>query len=246
MSANPDELPFGGHLDELRSRLIKSFIAVVVAACFFYPSVDRFLAFLIRPVGKVVFTSPADAFVVRLMLLICGGVVLALPVVVYQLWQFVAAGLKEDEKKYIRFFAPASFVLFVVGCVFGYWVIIPVGMKFLLSFATESIVPMITLPNYISFILTLVLAFGLCFQLPLVLMFLAKIGIVTPAFLVQKRKHAIVLILIASAVLTPSPDAVSQILMAGPLLVLYELGVVASKFMESHGLKPVVPGGPDS
>ncbi|OGX27611.1 MAG: twin arginine-targeting protein translocase TatC [Omnitrophica WOR_2 bacterium RIFCSPHIGHO2_01_FULL_52_10] len=232
MSASPDELSFWGHLDELRSRLLKSFIAVVVAACFFYPFVDRFLAFLIRPVGKVVFTSPADAFVVRLMLLICGGVVLALPVIVYQLWQFVAAGLKENEKKYVRFFAPASFVLFVAGCIFGYWVIIPVGMKFLLSFATESIVPMITLPNYISFIVTLVLAFGLCFQLPLVLMFLARIGIVTPAFLVQKRKHAIVLILIASAILTPSPDAISQILMAGPLLVLYELGVFASKFIK--------------
>ena len=232
MSASPDELSFWGHLDELRSRLLKSFIAVVVAACFFYPFVDRFLAFLIRPVGKGVFTSPADAFVVRLMLLICGGVVLALPVIVYQLWQFVAAGLKENEKKYVRFFAPASFVLFVAGCIFGYWVIIPVGMKFLLSFATESIVPMITLPNYISFIVTLVLAFGLCFQLPLVLMFLARIGIVTPAFLVQKRKHAIVLILIASAILTPSPDAISQILMAGPLLVLYELGVFASKFIK--------------
>ena len=233
MSANPDDLSFWGHLDELRSRLIKSFIAVVVAACLFYPYVDPFLAFLIKPVGKVVFTSPADAFVVRLMLLICGGVVLALPVIIYQLWQFAAAGLKENEKKYIRFFAPASFFLFVVGCVFGYWVIIPVGMKFLLSFATDSIVPMITLPNYISFIVTLVLAFGLCFQLPLVLLFLAKIGIVTPAFLVQKRKHAIVLILIASAILTPSPDAISQILMAGPLLVLYELGVVASKFIKS-------------
>lgn len=231
MSASPDELSFWGHLDELRSRLIKAFIAVVIAACLFYPFVDRFLAFLIKPVGKVIFTSPADAFVVRLMLLICGGVVLALPVVIYQLWQFVAAGLKENEKKYIRFFAPASFVLFIAGCVFGYWVIIPMGMKFLLGFSTDSIVPMITLPNYISFIVTLVLAFGLCFQLPLVLMFLAKIGIVTPAFLVQKRKHAVVLILIASAVLTPSPDAVSQILMAGPLLVLYELGVVASRFI---------------
>lgn len=231
MSANPDGLSFWGHLDELRLRLFKSFIAVVIAACLFYPFVDRFLAFLIKPVGKVVFTSPADAFVVRLMLLICAGVVLALPVVVYQLWQFVAAGLKEDERKYIRFFAPASFVLFIAGSVFGYWVIIPVGMKFFLSFSTESIVPMITLPNYISFIVTLVLAFGLCFQLPLVLMFLARVGIVTPAFLVQKRKHAVVLILIASAVLTPSPDAVSQILMAGPLLVLYELGVVASKFI---------------
>lgn len=233
MSINPDELSLRGHFDELRSRLLKSFIAVVIAACLFYPFVDRFLAFLIKPVGKVVFTSPADAFVVRLMLLICAGVVLALPVVVYQLWQFVAAGLKEDEKKHVRFFAPASFVLFIAGSVFGYWVIIPVGMKFFLSFSTESIVPMITLPNYISFIVTLVLAFGLCFQLPLILMFLAKIGIVTPAFLVQKRKHAIVLILIASAILTPSPDAISQMLMAGPLLVLYELGVVASKFMKS-------------
>lgn len=233
MSANPDGLSFWGHLDELRLRLFKSFIAVVIAACLFYPFVGRFLAFLIKPVGKVVFTSPADAFVVRLMLLICAGVVLALPVVVYQLWQFVAAGLKEDERKYIRFFAPASFVLFIAGSVFGYWVIIPVGMKFFLSFSTESIVPMITLPNYISFIVTLVLAFGLCFQLPLALMFLARVGIVTPAFLVQKRKHAVVLILIASAVLTPSPDAVSQILMAGPLLVLYELGVIASKFMKS-------------
>jgi len=232
MSANPDELSVWGHLDELRSRLLKSFIAVVVGACFFYFYVDSFLAFLIQPVGKVIFTSPADAFIVRLMLLICGGVVLALPVIIYQAWQFAAAGLKENERKYIRFFAPASFLLFVVGCVFGYWVIVPVGMKFLLGFATDTIVPMITLPNYISFIVTLVLAFGLCFQLPLVLTFLAKIGIVTPAFLVQKRKHAIVLILIASAVLTPSPDAISQVLMAGPLLVLYELGVAASKLIQ--------------
>ena len=140
---------------------------------------------------------PADAFDLRR-----GGACLA-GHYLSTLAIHAAAGLKENERKYIRFFAPASLILFVAGCVFGYWVIIPVGMKFLLSFSTESIIPMITLPNYISFIVTLVLAFGLCFQLPLVLMFLAKIGIVTPAFLVQKRKHAIVLILIASAILTP-------------------------------------------
>ena len=128
MSANPDDFSFWGHFDELRRRLIRSFIAVVVAACLFYPFVDRFLAFLIKPAGKVVFTSPADAFVVRLMLLICGGVVLALPALIYQVWPFVTAGLKENEKKYIRFFAPASFLLFALGCVFGYWGIIPVGM----------------------------------------------------------------------------------------------------------------------
>ncbi len=232
MSVNPDDLPFWGHLDELRSRSIKSVVAVAIAACLFYPFVDGVLAFLIRPVGKVTFTSPADAFVARLMLTIWAGVILALPVIIYQVWQFLSTGLKDNEKKYIRFFLPFSFVLFFAGGAFGYLVMIPIGMKFLLSFSTDYIVPMITIQNYISFITSLVLAFGVAFQLPLVLMFLAKVGIVTPAFLVQKRKHAVVLILIASAVLTPSPDAVSQILMAGPLLVLYELGVVASKLIQ--------------
>ena len=230
MSPRPDELSFMGHLDELRWRLIKSVIAVFIAACLFYPFVDRVLAFLIRPVGHVIFTSVADAFVARLMLTIWAGVILALPVIIYQVWQFVCAGLKDNERKYIRFFAPFSFILFVAGGMFGYLAMIPIGMKFLLSFATEFIVPMITIQNYISFVTTLILAFGVAFQLPLVLMFLAKIGIVTPAFLVQKRKHAIVLILIVSALITP-PDAVSQIIMALPLVVLYEIGIIISKWI---------------
>lgn len=230
MNPKPDDLPFWGHLDELRSRLIKSAFAVAVAACLFYSFVDEVLAFLIRPVGKVIFTSPADAFVARFMLTIWGGIIIALPVIIYQIWQFVSVALKDNEKKYVRFFAPFSFLLFVVGSLFGYWVMIPMGMKFLLSFSTDYIVPMITIQNYISFVTTLVLAFGMAFQLPLILMFLAKIGIVTPAFLIQKRKHAIILILIASALITP-PDAVSQIIMALPLLVLYELGIIVSKLI---------------
>ncbi|MBI5415324.1 MAG: twin-arginine translocase subunit TatC [Candidatus Omnitrophica bacterium] len=231
MTRNPNDLSFLEHFDELRSRLIKSLIAVAVAACLFYPFVDPVLAFLIRPVGRVVFTSPADAFAARFMLVVWGGVILALPVVLYQFWRFVSAALKEHERKYVSFFAPFSLVLFFAGGAFGYFVMIPVGMKFLLGFATDFMVPMITVQNYLSFVTTLVLAFGVTFELPLVLMFLAKIGIVTPAFLAQKRRHAIVIILIVSAVITP-PDAVSQMIMALPLVVLYELGIIVSRFVQ--------------
>ena len=230
MTRNPDELSFFEHFDELRRRLIKSLVAVIVAACLFYPFVDSVLAFLIRPVGRVVFTSPSDAFVARFMLVVWGGVIFALPVILYQFWRFVSAGLKAHERKYVVFFAPLSLALFFAGSAFGYFVMIPVGMKFLLGFATDFMVPMITVQNYLSFVTTLVLAFGVTFELPLALMFLAKIGVVTPAFLAQKRRHAIVIILIVSAVITP-PDAVSQMIMALPLVVLYELGIIVSRFV---------------
>lgn len=231
MSANPDEFSFFEHFNELRWRLIKSLAAVAVAACLFYPFVDPVLAFLIRPVGRVVFTSPSDAFVARFMLVIWGGVILALPVILFQFWRFVSAGLKGHERKYVALFGPLSLVLFFAGAAFGYFVMIPVGMKFLLGFATDFMVPMITVQNYLSFVTTLVLAFGATFELPLILMFLAKIGIVTPAFLAQKRKHAVVIILIVSAVITP-PDAVSQLIMALPLVVLYELGIIVSRLVQ--------------
>lgn len=227
MNQKVDELSFFDHLDELRSRLIKSFVAVIVAACFFYFFIDSILIVLIRPVGRVVFTSPSDAFVARVMLAVCGGIILAVPVILYQIWRFVSEGLKEHEKRYVYFFGPCSLFLFILGGLFAYLIMIPVSIKFLLSFSTESIVPMITLQSYISFVGMLVLAFGVVFELPLVLMFLTKIGVVTPRFLSEKRRHAIVLILIVSAVITP-PDAVTQLIMAGPLMVLYEAGILIS------------------
>jgi sec-independent protein translocase protein TatC len=235
MNQKVNELSFLDHLDELRSRLIKSFVAVIVAACFFYSFIDSILTVLIRPVGRVVFTSPSDAFVARVTLAVCGGIVLAVPVILYQIWMFVSEGLKEREKRYVYFFGPCSLILFILGALFAYFVMIPVSIKFLLSFSTESIVPMITLQNYISFVGMLILAFGVVFELPLVLMFLTKIGVVTPLFLSEKRRHAVVLILIVSAVLTP-PDAVTQLIMAGPLTVLYELGILISRLVYKKNL----------
>ncbi|OGX37748.1 MAG: twin arginine-targeting protein translocase TatC [Omnitrophica WOR_2 bacterium RIFCSPHIGHO2_02_FULL_50_17] len=228
MSRNPDDLSFVGHLEELRSRLIKSLLAVLVAACFFYAFIDKILVVLIQPVGKVVFTSPADAFVARVTLTLYGGVLLALPVIIYQVWRFVAVGLKDNERKYIFLLAPFSLLFFLAGGLFAYFIMIPVSLRFLLSFSSDFIVPMITIKNYISFVGMMILAFGAVFELPMVLVFLTKIGIVTPQFLAEKRRHAIVFILIVSALLTP-PDAVTQIIMSVPLVVLYEIGIVACR-----------------
>jgi sec-independent protein translocase protein TatC len=228
MDKSPEDLSFFDHLEELRNRLIKSISAVLVAACLFYFVVDEVFAVLIKPVGKLVFTAPAEAFVARMTLTFFGGLFLALPVILYQIWRFVAAGLKENEIKYVHFFAPCSFFLFIAGGFFAYFIIIPISIRFLLGFATDVIVPMITITSYISFVGTMLLAFGVVFELPLILMFLTKIGIATPAFLIQKRRYAIVIILIVSAVITP-PDFITQLIMAVPLIILYEAGIIASK-----------------
>lgn len=227
-SVRPKEASFFDHLDELRGRLIKSALSVMIAGCFFYSFVDRALEMIIKPVGRIVFTAPGDAFTARIMLSFLGGFFLALPVILFQVWRFVAVGLKEHEIRYIRFFGPCSAVFFLLGGMFAYFVFIPISVRFLLSFSTASIVPMITIKNYMSFVVTMLLAFGVIFELPLILMFLTKIGIATPAFLVQKRRHAIVIILIVSAFLTP-PDCVTQLIMAVPLMVLYEAGIIVSK-----------------
>jgi len=228
MNKNPRNISFFDHIEELQSRLIKSIVAIFIAACFFYIVVDEVFKVLVKPVGQLIFTAPGEAFVARIMLTIFGGFFLALPIVLYQVWQFVATGLNEYEVRYIKFFAPSSIILFIMGGLFAYFVIIPISIRFLLSFSSELIVPMITVKNYISFVGTMILAFGVVFELPLILMFLTKIGIATPAFLMQKRKYAVVIILIVSAFLTP-PDFITQLIMAAPLIILYEIGIIASK-----------------
>lgn len=228
MTKQPELVPIWDHVDELRSRLFVGLGAVLAAAVVFYQFVDPVLAFVIRPVGRLVFTSPADAFVARLLLAVLGGLLTAMPVVLYQIWMFVAQGLKDNEKKFVRLYGPLSLVFFGLGVAFAYYVALPLSLKFLLGFSSEWLVPMITVKSYVSFLTSLVLACGLIFELPIVLIFLTAIGIATPEYLIQKRRHAIVLILIVSAVITP-PDIVTLLIMTLPLVLLYEAGVMASR-----------------
>ncbi|MCQ9207011.1 MAG: twin-arginine translocase subunit TatC [Omnitrophica bacterium] len=231
---NPDEpVTLTKHLEELRNRLLKAVLAIIAASAIVYGFVDKIYDHMVRPVGQLVFIAPQEAFVTRIKIAFFGGLFLSLPVILYQVWKFISVGLRQGERKYTLLFGPLSFVFFGLGAAFGYAIIAPIGLKFLLSFATKDIVPMISVSKYISFLTMLTIAFGVVFELPLVSLFLTKIGVVTPRFLSEKRRHAIVGIFIAAAVFTP-PDVITQTLMAVPLLVLYEIGIIFSKMVSKQ------------
>jgi sec-independent protein translocase protein TatC len=218
------------HLEELRNRVIKSFISVIIATCTLYFFVDIILASLVKPVGRLVFIAPHEAFIARIKIALFAGLFMSSPIILYQIWRFISSGLKSTEKKYVLIFGPFSLILFFLGAFFGYVIIVPIGMKFLLGFATDFITPMITISRYISFVGILTLSFGVIFELPLISLFLTKVGLVTPRFLSNRRKHAVVIIFIVAAILTP-PDIITQCLMAVPLLILYEVSIIFSKFV---------------
>lgn len=218
------------HLEELRSRIIRSIIFIIIASIFSYAFTDSILRFMVKPVGKVVFISPAEVFITNIKIALLGGAYLSSPFVLYEAWQFISTGLGERGRRYVLVFAFSSFILFILGSFFGYFIMAPIGMKFLLSFSTDFVSPMISVDRYVSFIVGFTLIFGLIFQLPVVILFLTKIGLLTPQFLSKNRKYAIVIIFIVAAILTP-PDVISQCLMAIPLLILYEVSILLSKLV---------------
>ena len=220
------ELTIVEHLGELRKRIIYILIAVLIAAGGAYHFIDEILAF-ITTAGKVenlVFINPTEAFFVIVKLSILVGIIGAMPFIQYQVWKYVGVALKKNERKYLIFFGPVSLILFLIGAGFAFRTVLPMAMRFLLSFAKDNIESMITLNNYVSFLIKMVSAFGLMFELPLVVLFLSKLGIVTPEALKKGRKYAVVVIFIVAAVLTP-PDVISQIMLAVPILLLYEISI---------------------
>lgn len=218
------------HLEELRSRVIKSVISVIIVSSLVYSFVDEILTNLVKPVGRLVFIAPHEAFIAKIKISFFVGLLLSSPFVIYEIWKFISSGLKPNERKYIVIFGPLSFLFFFLGAFFGYFVVVPVGIRFLLGFSTDVMTPMITVSGYISFVGVLILSLGLIFELPLIILFLTKIGLITPKYLSSRRRHAIVLIFIVAAILTP-PDVITQFLMALPLLVLYEISIIFSKFV---------------
>ncbi len=216
------------HLDELRNRCIKSVIVFSLASCLFYQFIPKILPYLIAPVGKLVFIYPQEAFLAKITISLLGGLCLSLPYILWQGWRFVYSGLKRKERKYVFIFGILSLLLFAAGCAFGFFLVFPAGIKFLISFAAPEIQPMITVSNYVSFLTGLTLIFGGMFQMPLVIVFLTRIGIISPKTLSRRRREAIVCIFIAAAIFTP-PDVASQILLALPLVILYEVSILAAK-----------------
>lgn len=213
------------HLEELRRRLLLAVLAFAAATAVAFLFVETILELLIRPVGQVVFLAPTEAFFVRVKVAALGGVLFSLPVILYQVWRFVSVGLTSRERRSTITLLPASLLLFLGGGAFAFFAILPIGVRFLLSYQTEELTPMISIGAYTSFATAFVLAFGLVFQLPVVVLFLARLGIVTPATLARGRRYALLGIAVLSAVLTPGGDVISMGMMAVPTYLLYEISI---------------------
>ncbi len=233
---NKDEkIPFTAHLEELRKRLIVCFIAVGIGFVLSYGFKEKLFQVLTHPLisvmeagDKLIFTGLPEAFFTYLKVSFLAGIILAAPVILYQFWMFVAPGLYKEERRLLVPVVFLSSIFFVGGSLFGYFIVFPYGFKFFLGFATETIRPLPSMREYLSFSSKLLLAFGLVFELPLILTFLARLGIVSVDFLKKNRKYALLLFFAGAAMLTP-PDVVTQIMMAVPLMGLYEISIIGAR-----------------
>jgi len=251
-----------GHLDELRSRAIRCFIATFVAMIAAYSCYDPWILDLIRgpldslagrtenpfvftnPLLRVLtsasgeserlsldlhFIGPMEVFMIKLKASFFAGAILASPFIFHQVWQFVSGGLTRGERKAVRVFFPASLALFACGLLIAYFVMLPVVLYFLVVVTGSGLVPTLVLGKYASLVVLCCLAFGAVFEMPLVILFLTRFGLVSPGFLVRNRKYALLVMFILAAMLTP-PDIITQAMMALPMLVLYEAGIWVSKW----------------
>jgi len=238
----PDEkMSFTEHLEELRRRLIICLVAVGIGFILSSSFAERLFALLMRPLiqvmpagDKLVFTALPEAFFTYFKLALIAGVAFASPVIIYQAWRFIAPGLYERERRALLPIVLLSTVFFLGGALFGYFVVFPFGFKFFISFAGNHIRVLPTLRESLGFDTWLLLVFGIVFETPIVILILARLGIVNAAKLRRNQKYAVLIIFIIAAILTP-PDLVSQLLMAVPLLILYEMGIWIAKFF---GKKP--------
>ena len=232
------EAPFVSHLIELRDRLIRALIAVVIGcvALAIWPGPAGLYDWLAQPLvahlpqgTKLIATNVISPILVPLKILLMGGFLLALPVVLYQVWAFVAPGLYSHEKKLVLPLVITSTVLFVIGVAFCYFIVIPAMSQFIQAFAPTAIAAAPDIEQYFGFVLTLFLVFGIAFEVPVAVIVLARIGVVTIEQLKKFRGYFIVAAFVVAAVVTP-PDVISQLALAIPMCILYELGIVAAKF----------------
>jgi sec-independent protein translocase protein TatC len=175
-----------------------------------------------------------EAFWSRLKLAFFAGIFLSMPLVLSQVWRFVQRGLFPKEKRFIFWLTAVSFLLFALGSAFCYFVVLPAGVKFLMEYGSDVLLPLISVSRYLSFVFGMVFSFGIIFELPLVIGILVKMGFLHASTLRKNRRLAIVIIFIAAAILTPSPDCFNQVLMAGPLIVLYEAGIIVARIIEKR------------
>lgn len=253
-----DKQPFMTHLSELRTRLLLSVIAVVAgfSVCFNYSEIifeylklpmnasvhvsrtEPYISFIpYEKITDLVFLAPGEAFWVHMKVSAIAGLILAMPILFWQLWRFISPGLHRKEKRMALPFIFVTSGLFFTGTAFCFIVVLPFAMNFLLNFRAESLTPMISVERYVDFCLKFILAFGAVFELPVIIVFLTRLGVVSADALARNRKYALLGAFIVAALMTPTPDAFNQTLMAVPIIVLYEAGILASRIFSRRRAK---------
>ncbi len=222
------------HLEELRKSLIISVVAIIIAAVGSFYYSEQILTLIMAPLSSLneglVVTGVTEAFFVKLKLSFLSGFVIAFPIVVWAIWRFFKPALYPQERKYVYILLPISVLLFVTGVLFAYFGILRLVLNFFIYIAGSNLETMFKVDQYVSFVMAFTIPFGLVFELPVVMFFLTKLGIVNYQMLAKNRKYALLIIVILAAALTPGPDPVSQMFMAVPVYLLYEISIWISKF----------------
>ncbi len=228
------EMSFLDHLEELRWRLIYALIGIVIGTIIAWIFIDPLVYYvLLKPArdsgADLQNLKPFGQLFLFMQVAIAVGVIISIPNIFYQLWKFISPALRQKERKYIFSIVIFTSICFLSGIAFAYFVMLPLTLKFAAQFGVEEIKNQFAIDEYMSIIISVMLAAGFIFELPMISFFLSKLGILTPAFMKKFRKHAIVGIMILAAFLTPGTDPVSQIMLAVPLVLLYEISIFISK-----------------
>jgi sec-independent protein translocase protein TatC len=239
LGSSAGDMPFLDHLEELRWRLLWSIVAITLFAIIGFFLVTRFdvLGLLVAPISpflgdsKLKYLSPIEPFFVTLKLALLVGVLLASPIIGYQLWAFLAPALRPEERRAIVPSFTFGLVLFMAGVAMAYYIALPVTLQFTMGFQTESLEQSIVIGEYLSVVIRLLLAFGIVFEMPVLILALTAAGLVTPEFLAAKRRHAMALITVVCAVITPGDVITITLLMMIPLILLYELSITLSRVL---------------
>ena len=235
---NEKNLTIVEHLTELRKRLIYSSIILLVAITVTYNFSELIVKHIVEIGGNInfVFIAPAELLMSYIKIAVIGGFVVSGPFLMLQIWLFISPGLTKSEKRTIAVSLFIGGIFFIIGVVFAYMVILPIMLQFFMGFQIEQIEEMISFSNYLSFVISTLLSFGIIFELPIIMVILTKFHILKVSFIKKNRKYTILIIFIVAAILTP-PDVITQTLLAGPMILLFEIGVIFSTIVEKSDKK---------
>ena len=215
------------HLGELRGRIIVALVAMIIGTVVSYYYVDDIIQILIAPAGKLYYTKPTEAFFTYMKISIISGLIVSSPVWFYQIWAFIIPALSKGEKKVTFLIVPSAISLFIIGVLFSYYLVLPTAIEFFIGFGTDGLQPLFSIGQYIDFVVGFIIPFGITFELPLIIVALGALGILSSQRVRSFRKMFILLAFIVGGAISPTPDMLSQTMIAGPMVLLYEI---------SHGI----------